>query len=395
MKKKEALYWFCLFAVFQPDFFKLVPLIDTIYIGAKAVALMIILPRYFFHLYSSKRTPKFTLLVLIYCLSLWFSTFMNGQNLFYAIKKTIECVLITAIVEEGLSRIGPRIVEMIYEFLYVCIAINALLLIPFPNGLDSSMASTDNYKQFFLAIKNGMISWMILAAIVGILSLNNAPSAKKKRRLHWLMILASLTMLFTRSSTGIVVWGIFLLCIRLYVQKHKLGRFHLYNIMPVLFIAYALLVLFGGINIFLDMFRIVFGKSGTVTGRISLWFDSIRYIKLSPFWGYGIREIEVLQTEYGRGFSSHNFILYLTLCGGLIALSTYVLMIIKVSYESYLRKGSFAERVLCIGFCMFFIATLTESAIWVPQWFALLTLTANIGALSPIPKASVGVFIDG
>ena len=375
---RSITYFILLFPLLQPDYFKLIPAIDTFYLCYKAVVAIIIFPKYLFNILKNRNASKISVIVLLYCFALLFSTYINHQPLLYCFNKIIECLIFSMLIELGIFYLGVQFINILYHFLYCLIVINFILIFPFPNGLIAETANTENYKEYFLSIKNGLIPWMTLGAISGLIVNMKNQSKKNLIHLYFLFGVIILTMLLTKSTTGIIVTIIFFLCLKLLDNKTISKLFTLYKIVPWCFVFYIIFVIGQGLLYFSNTLEKIFNKQGTFTGRIGLWNQSIDFITLKPILGYGIREIEIIQTHYGRGYSSHNFVLYLLLCGGVISLLIFIALVINLSNKSKKYKSNQIQHFLSLGFLAFFVATLTESSIYQPLWFGLFALYASL-----------------
>lgn len=75
----------------------------------------------------------------------------------------------------------------------------------------------------------------------------------------------------------------------------------------------------------------VLGKDLTFTNRTTLWDAALRVIAESPIWGYGnVNEEWFFSKMSSAAVGPHNFILWLLISGGVIALGLYVWLVVKV-----------------------------------------------------------------
>ena len=357
-------------AILEPDIFKNYHATDTFFIGLKFLMLIVVSIKYFL-LVNSKKRGNFGIWIFIYCAGLILTTFINGQDIWYATKKLVECFLISVAFEIGIYYNGKKFLKWLFEFLFVLVVINALLIIPFPNGLVAANYDSTNYKMFFLCIKNGMINWMALAAIAGVVYLSCEPDHKFNRRYNFFLIIAYITIIFTASSTGIIIFSLYLtyyIISRIYEFKLSLSK-----VMPILIIVYFGVILFRWQNNFSEIFLSLFGKDSSFSGRDNLWTNAIYYFLNSPIWGNGIRENSLINF-YGRSYSSHNFILELLMDGGIFQLSIFVIITIVFVLQISKCEDYDIKNHLTVAFVLFFISGLGGANIYQNLWFGVLTL---------------------
>lgn len=369
--EKSWFYILLLIPILQPDYFKEIMALDVIYTIFKVVVFIIVSIEYI----KTKDIPRFSLLLILLFIPIYISTIINNMSIFYAVKKTIEIIVLSMIVEIGLYYKGIDFIKKFYGTMYVLVLINFILLLIFPRGLIEANMNSLNYKSYFLSIKNGMISWMVLTYCLGeICNINK----KDTRNFKLLIIIISITMILVKSSTGLIGWlGVLFYVI--FIKNRKFDKYiKLSNLFVLFIITFLSVVIFNVQEYFSFIFEAIFQKSATFTGRTTLWSQAIEFIKESPLLGYGIREISVIQTDYGRGFSSHNFILELALSGGI--LTTLLIGIIMIVLIRKTLKFNNNPIVRIISWCIFifFVCTLTESGIYKFQWYTLFVILYNV-----------------
>ncbi len=371
VRKKEWLYLFCMAAIFEPDIFKMFPYTDRLFLVMKMAAAVIIIFQYI----NMLKRPHFSWLILLYGGVLSVSTLLNNQSLVFCFQKMIECIIAAMAVEIALYRFKERSIYLLFQYLSCLMLLEFLLCILFPNGILNS--NSENYKMYFLGIKNGFIEWAILLFTCGLIVCYQKPGRKIKRQLLCQLMMISFCVLTVRSSTGIITWVLYLLCLFLGIsRRHRFFCF--YKVFPVLIFIYFGIVVFRIQEKFEVIFRMLFHKSASFTGRTITWDAAIEYIGKNPIWGYGIRRIEVIQTASGRGYSAHNFFLYVLLCGGIFTFIVIAAMIFMFVHNSYLYRNEVIQKVLTISLIAFFFATLTESGIYSAKWFVLFAMFGNL-----------------
>ena len=357
-------------AILEPDIFKNYYATDVLFTGLKFLMLVVVSVKYF-SLVNLKKRGNFSIWIFAYCAGLILTTFINDQDTWYAIKKLIECFLISMAFETGTYYNGKKFLKWLFDYLLILIVINALLIIPFPNGLVAAKYDSANYKMFFLCIKNGMINWMSLTAIAGVVYLSCEPNAKFNRRYNLFLLVAYITIIYTASSTGIILFSLYL--IYYIISKVYDFKLSLSKVMPILIIVYFGVIILGWQNNLPKIFLSLFGKDASFSGRDNLWNNAIYYFLNSPIWGNGIRENSLINF-YGRSYTSHNFFLELLMDGGIFQLCIFAAVIIVLILQISKCNDNDIKNHLTIAFVLFFLSGLTEAHVYQNLWFGVLTL---------------------
>lgn len=361
---KDIFYLLLLIPIFEPDIFKSFTWSDNLFIIMKFLVLVVVGYKYC----TLINVGKFSYYIILYCSIFILSTIVNEQDLMYTIKKIIECIVVSMLIEVGIYYKGIKMIKILFEYLLLLTFVNVILFIPFPKGLLTANQDSENYKMYFLCIKNGMINWMILGAVSGIICRIKYKSREFNRKYNIFLILATISIFYTKSSTGIIIWTLFLIFFLMFrVYKYKLN---LKNIILILIILYIGIVFFRIQEYFNDLFILVFNKDASLTGRTNLWDYAIMYIKESPIIGYGIRENSIINF-YGRSYTSHNFALELLLSGGIIQLIVFFIIIIVLVKSIDKCQSQILKSYMTFAFVLFFIATLVGAPIYNTHWISL------------------------
>ena len=94
-------------AILEPDIFKNYYATDVLFTGLKFLMLVVVSVKYF-SLVNLKKRGNFSIWIFAYCAGLILTTFINDQDTWYAIKKLIECFLISMAFETGTYYNGKK-----------------------------------------------------------------------------------------------------------------------------------------------------------------------------------------------------------------------------------------------------------------------------------------------
>ncbi len=382
--KNKLLYTLLLVPIFEPDFFKEIAVLDYLFIALKFLVLVIVAVKYV----CLKKVGKFSYWIALYCGGLILVTAVNGQDIFFAVKKIIECFLVAMLLEIGVYYNGKKAMKWIFDYLFFLMVVNLLLIVPFPNGLLAANYSSENYKLFFLCIKNGMINWMALEFVLGQIYLSYTADRIFEKKFAVFLIIATITMIYTGSSTGIIIFAVLLLYY--FISKIHEFNFSLGKIMPWLVAGYLAIIVFRVQKHLNDLFMVLFGKDASFSGRDNLWDHAIYYFKQSPLFGNGLREQSLINI-YGRSYTSHNFILELLMTGGIFQLIIFFIIVFVLIRRIQKCTYKQIKNHLTIAFVVFFISGLVGANLYGYHWFAMLTLiySAPVFNMEAVASASV------
>lgn len=363
----------------QPDFFKTVDLVNGLYRGGQTLLCIACAVRYL----QIRECGRSGVWVLLFYLPMYGATLIYGEPIGYAIQKTAICVTACMFVDITARYHGAEILNVLGNCLLALLVVACLTLIPFPNGLDTAMESSENYKLYFLGIKNGLLSWLVLAIVSTLAYHRISPSRGQRNKVSLVILLSVLLALYEQSSTclvGVALLLALLLFDHMVVRRSRIGLKTVVVWAAIVFVAVVILRVQNHFDLLLQS---VLGKSSSFTGRTELWDEATRYISERPLLGYGLREQPLIVSYYGRGFSSHNLVLESLLSGGVAALTVFLLFLRRIHLNLRSSTASPAARLFVIAIAVFLIGTLTESGLYVYRWFVLLSLAYNVAFMVP------------
>lgn len=190
------------------------------------------------------------------------------------------------------------------------------------------------------------------------------------KKIKWLILSSIILVLIigSKSASGFII-SILLLLLSLYLfEAHKISKkFKLFFILLLIIIP-IILILSNAFSFF--SFNIL-GKGEDLSGRIPLWIESINYISLKPYLGYGYEAFwsedsyEGNQVRLAVGWltapHSHNGYIEVILQIGLIGFAILILIItsfIKLSIKEYDKNPQMGSYyIVFLYFTLFYNMT--------------------------------------
>lgn len=369
IRKNDLVLWFCLLSIFEPDVFKSYAITDNIFMVMKLVTLAIVGVKYI--KIVKKTIPKFSIWLLLYVAAIILVNCINNQPIFFVIKKFVECILACMLVEIIVYEDPVNGYKKMFNFFFVFFLINLLLMIPFPKGMVAENMESTNYKVYFLGIKNSMLNWSIIPCSLGAIINTLEQNRTFKTKYFIFLIICLVTIVYTRSSTGIVL---FLLWFIYYLISPKLSfKFSLKKVMPLLVLIYIGVVFFRVLDKINPILLYLFGKDATFSGRTNLWATAINYFKERPIIGYGLREESII-TFYGRSYTSHNLFLEILITGGIFLFCVWIFILLVLMKKNSLILNREIKNHTSMVFVLYFIACLFGGSIYQYRWMAMLDI---------------------
>lgn len=313
------------------------------------------------------KIDKFDILTIIFSLYIIMISFVNRNLSFGITVSVLQLFIICRFVKERLKK-SNKMLTTLYILYSVVAVINFIPII--------GKNVTENYS-YFLGGKNALS--MVLIPTLYFISIYSIVKYRKItiKNLALSMIIIA-TMFISGSGTGIVLSVIALICMLL-IDKINVNK-------KVLFIAYIIIFLvvlnlqaFNNIGIIRTIVVDYLQKDLTLTGRTEIWDKVINYITDSFLVGYG--KGNSIVSSFSNVSECHNMFLEIMLCGGMILLVNYILIIketfSKCNYSKNKLKNKLNNTSLIFVF-LFFIIGLTESVPFKIEIWIMFTITYSI-----------------
>ena len=238
----------------------------------------------------------------------------------------------------------------------ICIYINFVLLILYPNGI---WTTKNGYSYFLLGGNYNQMGRTIIPAIA-ITGFYRKQYSQMQTNFIALTVCSVLTLLIVGSKTSLV--GIALLLAFYFIKSYRLRKW--------IFIAFLIgYILFQTLAVFIQQdfsqneyivyfVEEVLHKDLTFTNRTIVWLNSLLMISESPIIGYGY-QTDVWYLDQLHVTTAHNLILGQLLLGGFVGLSIYIMLIV-VAVRKYLQHSFPAMQFLFFGLCTFFFMMIME-----------------------------------
>lgn len=318
IKKNSLMCFVLLLPFFEPQFFKTISIINSIYNLLTYAVLIYVIIRILF----MKKKFSYNMIIIV-VLEGWMLliTYIKSENTSKALSFFVILVGIASVVYLYSNKIETLIKCLLLHF-EICVYINLLTVYLLKNGL--YLIETKAYDEsaigYFLGWHHLFLVWEIPALLIAWLYREMYHTNK---RCYLLSIAIFLTEIYFGGSTGIVgVTLIIILCsipaIKKIITPYK-GMFFA--------IAILILIVFVRSYGFLEPIIVsILNKDMTFTGRLGIWNYAIKAIISHPIIGHGILEQNTITSILGLRFATHchNQMLQVLFQGGVVGFALFI-----------------------------------------------------------------------
>ncbi len=355
IKRKDIsnfiLYFILLFSFFKPDYFNYnLTFVSKIYIVLQIISGIIII----ILLLNKKKYPTIINYVLLFLLTLLFSTYINNGDIVNCLKAILQTVALSLIVDYGIKNNTRTFLNSFEFLLFILVFINLITILLYPNG--QYVNSTGYYSNWFLGYKNTHILFIMPLVLI---SLSNSYSKfnKLKFRNYIVILISIISTILVENSTGLV--GLLIIVLFMKLPK-KVQEFKIFNIIDY-FIVYILsfisIILLRLQNYFSFFIVDFLHKDLTFTGRTYIWDSVIDTIKDKLILGHGLVTFHYIANVY----TTHNSLLDLLYKTGIIGFALYLSIIYECLKELYKYRNHKITKIISIIIFAYFIMMLTEA----------------------------------
>lgn len=370
VKKKRLLFTLVMLAFMEPPLFSQLIFIDNLYLVFKLVAGVYAL------YYSAVRYKHFSAIQISATLFFWslvVSTALSQGDVFQAFRTIVFNWIACIYLDTSFRKDSAMTIDLLRKICVVYIAINAILLIVFPEGFGRYVpgySMTVDSRLNFLGRDNSFVYFFIFALIIELIY------SRKKQQTYIVMAVIVITMLYVWSGTGLI-GCLIIVGFSLWIQGERIEKlFNIWTISTAYLIIYLGVVIFRVQEMFSVLIVDVLHKDITFTGRTYLWDMAMAYIREKPFWGYGITE-KFLTMNSGISYSPHNLILQILLAGGLLSFGLF-LIFYCVSVRKLVQKHYTFSSLISVAIFAYLIASLTEATMNTQYLYFLFVIAYNI-----------------
>ena len=254
------------------------------------------------------------------------------------------------------ERYSEWMLKIIIFAFSTCIYANAILLLLYPNGIWTTANGT-NY--FFLGGNYNQMGGVILPALT---IHAYYTTLYKKGKLHlWILTIASLfSILDVGSKTSVI--GIFLLLFIYFIKSYNIRKWVL-RVFFYFYLIFQALIVF--LHTDLESYPIityfiedVLEKDLTFTNRTEVWLMTFDLIHDSPIVGHGYLSPDWYEDNLSVR-STHNWILYILICGGIVGIAIIIGLFSNVLWRYYKNSKPFSPQIVMAGLLiLFFMMTM-------------------------------------
>lgn len=359
IRKKVNIYFIVFFIVviifFKPYYFTYFNkfVINFIYLNSLRLVFIIILILYLLN----GRISRFIFTLVVFYFIKGLSTLINGGSYSALITEMYPSLAMCMFIEIGSRKNPRRLIEAFSFGLSLLVYINFIAMLLNPYGY-----SYFEKEIFFLRVSNQLAPLYILAVIF--IKLKNIYNSNPINRIHlWLtLVICTYMVINARSGSNIIAWAVLLMY---FIFPYVINRVKLFNFKTYVLgyvILFFSLIIYNVQERFLYLIHELLGSDITLSGRISLWHNAIKLIKMHPFFGYGVSDsYNIIFSSSGKYLSAHNEFIQLLFEGGIFSLFGFVYLIYLSGRKLNSYKKSQQSKILSLGILSIALVLFSES----------------------------------
>ena len=357
MKKdifKMLLYIFLLIPFFQIEYLTITyPVFSSIY---KILLLFSEISIILLYLKGNKLS-KITLYVTIFELVLIFASILNSSEVSTQINVAIKLISLTCLIDYGVKNDTKNFINAFLLLLEILIYSNFISILIYPDGMYDTHLQSYNW---ILGYDNSHIIYFITPFYISYI--NKMLNKNQNFRFVLLTIISMLSVFIRFSATSIVGYSLILLFMIFNKTLKNIKIFNIYNYLITNLILFFAIVIFRVQNLFSYLIVNILHKDLTFTNRTGIWDRTIAYINKSILFGYGLEPSTIRSTKnnFIYGINAHNFILEIMYQGGILALISFVAILISACKKLYKYKNNMVSKVVSFVIFVLFLMMITE-----------------------------------
>ena len=368
---------------FNPTAFKYIPTLSKFYEVIQYWKLLDVLVIVLLYVYCCKFSKIITSIVFFEAVAI-FTSIINGVYVQAPFTNALLAIGMSMLTEMAVKCNFEKFRKVYFTICFIAVLANFVLCLIYPAGLP--MATLYNNKSnpvYLLSIDNGMIKALIPLLAFGFYP--NCKNAYKKKRVTNSLILYLICCIIALCTLGIVASATGKLVGILFVILSVLFLLFPYKRLPnklilCLIAAFmVIIVILGSSFDIIEKMMALLGRTGTFTGRTTLWRLAVQKILKRPLFGYGYTSGNI--AIWGGYFSSHNMFLEIIIHGGLVLLFIF-LYILRIAFKILKSVATPYHNIISLAIVSYLIVGLMETGLN-EFLFVLLVLAFNSAVTYP------------
>lgn len=305
---------------------------------------------------KKRKISLIVLLIGIQQLFLFMTTYFHSGTVYNTIClafSAISIVILYDITQEK-NRIFLSAQLFCFEFV---IYVNLFTMIISPRGLYITYPMHYT-KNWFLGYYNGQSQFFIPALLFAWLY-----EEKTNKRWRTLFLSGAIWCSAIISWSGGILVSISCMFLLFFFLKKRTRIFNYYNYWFIGMLSPIIVIILGLQNKFKWLIDGILHKWGSITGRIDVWYKTIKLISGSPIIGHGTQDpfvVRAMETGVLWQSHAHNLLLEILYQGGIIGLVLWVIVIIVAGRKVYQYRNTRESMIIATAFAGWCITALVE-----------------------------------
>ncbi len=337
-KLKMVVYFLLFFVIARPGYISYITSdsrIKTVFTVIEMAAYVYIMIMWLFN----RRISSMLIMALFMYGIIILSTFMHGGSVYEALRENMRFVFMVMLADNEKDDIdGLWRICIIY--LSLMIVLNFISILAFPNGMYDSSSILNGQrigtqKMYFFGAQNTIGKY-----IIPLLFFMADSDFRNKERLgigfYIMSVIGIISLVMMEALTplmAVIIMILMLICSP-WIRNFKPRIFNIYLLIGIIAVFFVLFVILNSTGAMSSFFiKDVLGATTTFNGRTPIWTRIIERIAAKPILGYGYMSQIDFRVFSGLLVASdaHNYLLTIGIYGGLIAMGTFLIIILSTA----------------------------------------------------------------
>lgn len=336
-----------------------IPPMDMLYDGLRVTTFLIVV---FWCIIRRKPVSMVVVLIAVWRFFLIYSTIVNEGTVYNCIVESFSIISVVLLYDTAYSTYDIGMKKTFLSAQLFCfelyIYINLITEILFPDGMFYTEGAFSSKLNWFLGYYNNHSNYYIPALLIG--WLYNEYVGKSIRTLF--MTLAIFISAALVWSGGTIAALSAMVIVYLFLKNWTfIFNYYSYWLLHIIFLLSIIILKMQ--DRFIWLINGVLGKWNSIMSRIAIWQKTLVLIHDKLFLGHGDVDSFLRAAEYHLGWGavhSHNMLMEILYEGGLIALITWLIIIIVSGKMIYKYRDLKESKIVATAFLGWCVATLVE-----------------------------------
>lgn len=321
------------------------------------------------------------LMIVLLFAAQFLSTIINHGRILYSLVSSVKVITVCLWLLCNRKNLW-KIFNTIKYYLGVLLTVNLITMILLPDGIIRTKTMWKTFDpMWILSLANSMTPYVLATLILTMVSIQRNRNFKKSKIDYFILAVCVTTSIIANSATQLTGTALLLLpyLYKKVRKQEKKSKVHITAYMVTAITLFLLLVLWNRTDLFSFLVVNVLRRDLTFTSRLRIWNASIGSVVHKPIFGYGIKDITIIQTML-LASHQHDYYLHLLFQGGLLAFVPFVMMLncCRLSLTKHKSEYNFLLSISLFAFLIVFITESYGEGTYIAPFYIIIILCLSL-----------------